>query len=48
MQILTVEELLKGEKIDYPDVPGVNVTFKKAPKAKCNKTAEPELNYRDQ
>ncbi|HUV63182.1 MAG TPA: DNA methyltransferase [Sedimentisphaerales bacterium] len=48
MQILTVEELLKGKKIDYPDVPGVNVTFKKAPKAKCNKTAEPELNYRDQ
>ena len=48
MQILTVEDLLNGKQIDYPDVPGVNVTFKKAPKAKCNKAAEPELNYQDQ
>jgi len=48
MQILTVEDLLNGKQIDYPDVPGVNVTFKKAPKAKCNKAPEPELNYQDQ
>jgi len=45
MQILTVEELLKGKKIDYPDAPGVNVTFKKAPKAKNKKVKNPELNY---
>lgn len=48
MQILTVEELLKGKKIDYPDVPGVNVTFKKAPKAKRKKAEHPELNYQEQ
>jgi site-specific DNA-methyltransferase (adenine-specific) len=45
MQILTVEKLLKGKKIDYPDMPGVNVTFKKAPKAGSKKTNDPELNY---
>ncbi len=45
MQILTAEELLRGKKIDYPDVPGVNVTFKKAPKAKNKNIEEPELNY---
>jgi len=48
MQILTVEELLKGKKIDYPDVPGVNVTFKRAPKAKCKRTEHPELDYQEQ
>jgi DNA modification methylase len=45
LQILTVEELLKGKTIDYPDVPGVNVTFKRAPKAKSKKTNDPELVY---
>jgi hypothetical protein len=45
MQILTVEQLLKGKKIDYPDVPGVNVTFKKAPKAKTNKVQERKLDF---
>ena len=48
MQILTVEELLKGKKIDYPDVPGVNVTFKRAPKARCKKIEHPELDYQEQ
>ena len=48
MQILTVEELLKDKKIDYPDVPGVNVTFKRAPKAKCKRTEHPELEYQEQ
>ena len=48
MQILAVEELLKGKKIDYPDVPGVNVTFKRAPKAKCKKIEHPELEYQEQ
>ncbi len=45
MQILTVEKLLKGKGIDYPDVPGVNVTFKRAPKAKNRKVEGPELDY---
>jgi hypothetical protein len=45
MQILTVEELLKGKKIDYPDVPGVNVTFKKARRAKSTKIKDAEFDY---
>lgn len=34
LQILTVEELLNGKRIDYPPSTQTNVTFKKAPKAK--------------
>jgi len=34
LQILTIEELLNGYKIDYPPASQVNTTFKKAPKAK--------------
>jgi site-specific DNA-methyltransferase (adenine-specific) len=45
MQILPIGDLLKGKKIDYPDVAGVNVTFKKAPKAKNNKVVHPEFDY---
>jgi len=33
LQILTIEELLNGKQIDYPHSEGVNVTFKKSPKA---------------
>jgi len=33
LQILTVEELLNGKKIDAPPIGQVNVTFKKAPRA---------------
>ncbi len=33
IQLLTVAELLKGGRIDMPPAQGVNVTFKKAPKA---------------
>ena len=47
MQILTVEDLLEGKTIDYPDVPGVNVTFKRAPKAKSKKMEHPELDYQE-
>jgi len=35
IQLLTVSELLKGVRIDMPPAKGVNVTFKKAPKAKA-------------
>jgi hypothetical protein len=34
LQILTIEELLAGKRIDYPRAQGVNVTFKQAPRAK--------------
>jgi hypothetical protein len=34
VQLLTIDELLKGGRIDYPRTQGSNVTFKKAPKAK--------------
>jgi len=47
LQILTIEELLKGKKIDYPHTAGANVTFKKAPKANRKKNPHPELNYPD-
>ena len=43
LQILTIEGLLKGKTIDYPDIPGVNVTFKKAPKAKGKKIEHPKF-----
>lgn len=34
LQILTIEELLSGYRIDYPPASQVNMTFKKAPKTK--------------
>jgi hypothetical protein len=45
MQILTIEDLLKEKTIDYPSIPGVNITFKKAPKAKNEEAEHPELDY---
>jgi DNA modification methylase len=43
LQILTVEELLAGKSINYPAPQQVNVTFKKAPKAKGKKLQTKEL-----
>jgi hypothetical protein len=43
IQLLTVSELLKGVRIDMPPAQGVNVTFKKAPKASRKKTTTMEL-----
>ena len=34
LQIITVGELLKGQRIKYPSVGYLNVTFKQAPKAR--------------
>ena len=34
IQLLTVSELLKDERIDMPQVTGANRTFKKAPRQK--------------
>ena len=48
LQLLTVEELLGGKGIDYPSSEGVNVTFKKAPKAKGKEIEHPELNYSEE
>ena len=38
LQILTIEELLNGKRVDYPPARQVNQTFKKAPKAKGSGT----------
>ena len=48
LQILTIEELLTGHKIDYPDIAGVNVTFRRAQKPKPKQKPHPELDYPDQ
>ncbi len=45
LQILTIEELLNGKRIDCPPLGQVNVTFKKAPKAKGKAAEQPELEY---
>ncbi|SOD02553.1 adenine-specific DNA-methyltransferase [bacterium JGI 053] len=41
LQILTVADLLQGKGIDYPNIRGANVTFKRAPKAARAADAEP-------
>lgn len=44
LQILTIEQLLTGQRIDYPAASQqVDVTFKKAPAATLLKVAEPRL-----
>lgn len=43
LQILTIEQLLKGKTIDCPPLSQVNVTFKKAPKAKGKKHKQASL-----
>ena len=48
LQILTIEELLTGHKIDYPDIAGVNVTFRQAQKPKPKQKPHPELDYPQQ
>jgi hypothetical protein len=47
IQILTVAQLLAGERIDYPDVEGMDRTFKKAPKAAKSEAPHPELPLGD-
>jgi hypothetical protein len=43
IRILTVGQLLAGERIDYPNVEGMDRTFKKAPKAAKSAAPHPEL-----
>lgn len=47
LQILTVAELLEGKGIDYPPSQHVDVTFKKAPKAKKRSQERQEDIFRD-
>jgi len=46
LQILTVAELLAGRRIDAPPSQQVDVTFKKAPRAKGRRGVQPELDLR--
>jgi len=48
LQILTIEELLARHKIDYPDIAGVNATFRKAQRPKPKQKPHPELDYPEQ
>jgi DNA modification methylase len=48
LQILTIAELLKGKGIDYPPSEQVNVTFKKAPKAKPPDDENGSLEFEDE
>jgi hypothetical protein len=43
IQLLTIQELLEGKRIDMPAVTGANVTFKKAPKHKAKKQDQLDL-----
>lgn len=47
LQVVTVGELLAGRKVEYPDAAGVNITFKKAPRAKGTKAQQMNLGYLD-
>lgn len=45
LQILTIEELLNGKRIDCPPLRQVNVTYKRAPKARVETVKQPGFNY---
>jgi hypothetical protein len=45
IQLLTVEELLDGKKIEMPPIKQLSVTFKTAPKAKNKKSEQHEFTY---
>ncbi|MBN2455818.1 MAG: restriction endonuclease [Sedimentisphaerales bacterium] len=48
LQLLTIEELLSGKGIDYPPSEQVNVTLKRAPKAKSGTTVtQPQLFHKE-
>jgi DNA modification methylase len=48
LQILTIEELLNGKKLESPPLGQVNVTFKKARRARSDDQKHPEFVYRDE
>lgn len=43
IQILTIEEIFAGKKVEYPSAAQTNVTFRKAPKAKAETPETPSL-----
>lgn len=43
LQILTIEDLLGGKQVDCPPLGQVNITFKKAAKAKGKKTETQQM-----
>jgi hypothetical protein len=43
IQILTVEEIMAGDRIDMPPIEQTSTTFKRAPPAKRTKAKEAEL-----
>ena len=45
LQILTVAELLAGKRIEFPDVEGMDRTFKRAPKAVRREHGQSELTF---
>lgn len=48
LQIFTIAELLEGKRIDYPPSREVDVTFKKAPKAKKKAAKHGELPFEEE
>jgi hypothetical protein len=45
IQLLTIEELLDGKRVDYPRTAGSNVTFKQAPKWRGRVAEQLNLEY---
>jgi len=45
IQLLTVEGLLDGKKIEMPPIKQLSVTFKTAPKAKSKHAGQNEFSY---
>jgi len=48
LQLLTVRELLDGKRIDYPPSQHVNVTYKRAPRAKGKKAEQISIGLEEQ
>jgi len=48
LQILTIEDLLNGKRVESPPLGQVNVTFKKAPRAKNENQKHAEFVYPDE
>jgi len=48
IQIITVEALLSGASVDMPPIQHVNLTFRKAPKAKAKPNSPKDIPFNDQ
>jgi len=47
LQILTVEDIFAGKRIDYPPASKTNTTFRRAPKAKREAPANETLRFQE-